>query len=135
LNPDGKGSVPVIAMTAFVTQAAHARLVNRGFRACLEKPFTAERLLAEVLAALGALKIAPFSALRLLRLGRTEDVRGLFSRLGENVRSLSYELCLRQSGLFEFAFRRFNEKESGHDRRRNLVVERFGNPIPFLLLA
>jgi CheY-like chemotaxis protein len=54
LNPDGKGSVPVIAMTAFVTRAAHARLVNRGFRACLEKPFTAERLLAEVLAALDA---------------------------------------------------------------------------------
>jgi CheY-like chemotaxis protein len=54
LNPDGKGSVPVIAMTAFVTRAAHARLVNRGFRACLEKPFTAERLMAEVLAALDA---------------------------------------------------------------------------------
>jgi len=54
LKPDRKGSVPVIAMTAFATRAAHARLVDRGFRACLEKPFTAERLLAEVLAALGA---------------------------------------------------------------------------------
>ena len=54
LNPNGKGSVPVIAMTAFITRAAQARLVDRGFRACLEKPFTAERFLAEVLAALGA---------------------------------------------------------------------------------
>jgi CheY-like chemotaxis protein len=54
LNPDSKGRVPVIAMTAFATRAAQARLVNRGFRACLEKPFTAERLLAEVLAAIGA---------------------------------------------------------------------------------
>ena len=54
LKPDGRGSVPVIAMTAFVTGAAHMRLVHRGFRACLEKPFTAERLLAEVLAALDA---------------------------------------------------------------------------------
>ena len=54
LNPDAKATLPIIAMTAFVTRAAHARLVHGGFRACLEKPFTAERLLAEVLAALDA---------------------------------------------------------------------------------
>jgi CheY-like chemotaxis protein len=54
LNPDSKGRIPVIAMTAFASRAAQARLVNRGFRACLEKPFTAERLLAEVLSAIGA---------------------------------------------------------------------------------
>lgn len=54
LNPDHKRSVPVIAMTALATRAAQARIVNWGFRACLEKPFTAERLLAEVLAVLAA---------------------------------------------------------------------------------
>jgi CheY-like chemotaxis protein len=54
LNADGKDCVPIIAMTAFITRAARARLFHSGFRACLEKPFTAERLLAEVLAALGA---------------------------------------------------------------------------------
>jgi CheY-like chemotaxis protein len=52
LDPDGKGSVPIIAMTAFATRAALARLVHKGFQACLEKPFTAEKLLATILEAL-----------------------------------------------------------------------------------
>ena len=33
--------------------------------------------------------------------------------------------------MFQFNLCRFNEKESGDDRRRNFVGERFGNPIPF----
>jgi|ERR1700678_1117023 CheY-like chemotaxis protein len=52
LKPDRKGTVPIIAMTAVATRAAQVRLAHMGFRACLEKPFTAEELLEAILAAL-----------------------------------------------------------------------------------
>jgi CheY-like chemotaxis protein len=43
-GPDAGGSVPVIAMTAFVTHADRARVLNAGFQACLPKPFTPDKL-------------------------------------------------------------------------------------------
>jgi CheY-like chemotaxis protein len=38
------GSVPVIAMTAFVTYADRARILIAGSQACLPKPFTPDKL-------------------------------------------------------------------------------------------
>ena len=46
LEPDEGGSVPVIAITALVTQAD--RIKDAGFQACLFKPFTPNELLAEI---------------------------------------------------------------------------------------
>jgi CheY-like chemotaxis protein len=43
LGSDAGGSVPVIAMTALVRQEERARVLDAGFRACLPKPFTADR--------------------------------------------------------------------------------------------
>jgi CheY-like chemotaxis protein len=54
LKPDVRGSVPIIAMTAFATRTEHARLMDRGFQACMQKPFTVEKLLAAMLAVLDA---------------------------------------------------------------------------------
>jgi CheY-like chemotaxis protein len=43
-GPDAGGNVPVIAMTAFVTYADRARILNADFQACLQKPFTPDKL-------------------------------------------------------------------------------------------
>jgi CheY-like chemotaxis protein len=46
----GSGSnVPVIAMTALVTDADRARMLNAGFQACLPKPFTPDKLVETIL--------------------------------------------------------------------------------------
>jgi two-component system CheB/CheR fusion protein len=46
----GSGSnVPVIAMTALVTHADRARMLNAGFQACLPKPFTPDKLVETIL--------------------------------------------------------------------------------------
>jgi CheY-like chemotaxis protein len=49
---DTGGSIPVIAMTAFVTYADRARLLNAGFQECLPKPFTPDKLLEAILTVL-----------------------------------------------------------------------------------
>jgi CheY-like chemotaxis protein len=54
LKPDVRGSVPIIAMTAFGTTIENARLVNMGFQDWLQKPFTIEKFLTTILAALDA---------------------------------------------------------------------------------
>jgi two-component system chemotaxis response regulator CheY len=54
LKPDVRGSVPIIAMTAFGTTIENARLANMGFQAWMQKPFTVEKLLATVQALLDA---------------------------------------------------------------------------------
>lgn len=46
------GDVPVIAMTALVTQMDRARILNAGFNAFLPKPFTPETLVNIILAVL-----------------------------------------------------------------------------------
>ena len=43
------GKVPVIAMTALVTHADRARMLNAGFQACLPKPFTPDKLVETIL--------------------------------------------------------------------------------------
>jgi CheY-like chemotaxis protein len=52
LEPDARGRVPVIAMTALVTQIDRARILNAGFKAFLPKPFTPETLVRTILRAL-----------------------------------------------------------------------------------
>jgi CheY-like chemotaxis protein len=44
LGPEAGGNTPVIAMTAFDTRVERARVLNLGFQACLQKPFTVENL-------------------------------------------------------------------------------------------
>jgi CheY-like chemotaxis protein len=51
-GPDTVGSTPVIAMTAFVTYADRARILNAGFQECLPKPFTPDKLLEAILTVL-----------------------------------------------------------------------------------
>ena len=51
-GPDAGGNVPVIAMTAFVTYADRARILNAGFQACLPKPFTPDKLAEAILTVL-----------------------------------------------------------------------------------
>jgi CheY-like chemotaxis protein len=51
-GPDNGGSIPVIAMTAFVTYADRARILNAGFQECLPKPFTPDKLLEAILTVL-----------------------------------------------------------------------------------
>jgi two-component system CheB/CheR fusion protein len=46
------GSVPVIAMTALVGQEERAHILDGGFRACLPKPFSPDRLLSTILTVL-----------------------------------------------------------------------------------
>lgn len=52
LGSEAGGSVPVIAMTAFVTNADRARILNAGFQACLPKPFTPDKLVETILTVL-----------------------------------------------------------------------------------
>jgi CheY-like chemotaxis protein len=52
LDPDGEGSVPVIAMTALVGRADRTRLLSAGFQACLPKPFSPGKLLETILTVL-----------------------------------------------------------------------------------
>jgi CheY-like chemotaxis protein len=52
LGPNAGGNVPVIAMTALVTYADRARILNAGFQACLPKPFTPDKLLEAILTVL-----------------------------------------------------------------------------------
>jgi CheY-like chemotaxis protein len=49
LGSEAGGSLPVIAMTAFVTNADRARIINAGFQACLPKPFTPDKLVETIL--------------------------------------------------------------------------------------
>ena len=51
-GPDTAGSIPVIAMTAFVTYADRARILNAGFQECLPKPFTPDKLVEAILTVL-----------------------------------------------------------------------------------
>ena len=51
-GPDAGGTVPVIAMTAFVTYADRARILNAGFQAYLPKPFTPDKLSEAILTVL-----------------------------------------------------------------------------------
>jgi CheY-like chemotaxis protein len=48
LGSDAGGSVPVVAMTAFGTHADRERLLQSGFKRCLLKPFTPEKLLETI---------------------------------------------------------------------------------------
>ena len=52
LGPDARGSVPVIAMSAFLTRADCARILNADFLACLPKPFTPDKLVETILTVL-----------------------------------------------------------------------------------
>jgi CheY-like chemotaxis protein len=54
LGPELGGSVPVIAMTAFLTHADRARLLNAGFQGFLAKPFTPDKLVDVILSVLDA---------------------------------------------------------------------------------
>ena len=54
LKREVRGSVPIIAMTAFGTTIENARLANMGFQAWLQKPFTIEKFLGTILAVLDA---------------------------------------------------------------------------------
>jgi CheY-like chemotaxis protein len=49
LGPESGGSVPVIAMTALVSPLDRARILNAGFRACLPKPFSPDKLVEAIL--------------------------------------------------------------------------------------
>jgi CheY-like chemotaxis protein len=51
LGPD-EGNVAVIAMTALLAQADRARVLNGGFQAFLQKPFTPGKLLQTILTVL-----------------------------------------------------------------------------------
>jgi CheY-like chemotaxis protein len=51
-GPGAGGNVPIIAMTAFVTYADRARILNAGFQACLPKPFTPDKLAEAILTVL-----------------------------------------------------------------------------------
>jgi CheY-like chemotaxis protein len=51
LGPD-EGNVAVIAMTALLAQADRARVLNAGFQAFLQKPFTPGKLLQTILTVL-----------------------------------------------------------------------------------
>jgi len=52
LGPEAGGDVPVIAMTALVTHADRARILNAGFQACLPKPFGPDKLVETILSVL-----------------------------------------------------------------------------------
>jgi CheY-like chemotaxis protein len=52
LGPDAGGGVPVIAMTALVTPADRARILNAGFQAYLLKPFSPDKLMQTILTVL-----------------------------------------------------------------------------------
>ena len=50
LGADAGGGVAVIAMSALLTDADRARILNAGFQACLPKPFTPDKLLETIVA-------------------------------------------------------------------------------------
>jgi CheY-like chemotaxis protein len=52
LAPDAVGSVPVIAMTALVSQLESARFLHAGFQAFLPKPFSPDKLVEVIQAVL-----------------------------------------------------------------------------------
>ena len=52
LGPDAGGNVPVIAMSALVTDADRARILNAGFQACSPKPFGPAKLMETILTVL-----------------------------------------------------------------------------------
>jgi len=52
LRPDDEGNTPVIALTALDTRAERTRILNLGFQACLQKPFTVENLVETMLSLL-----------------------------------------------------------------------------------
>jgi CheY-like chemotaxis protein len=52
LGPDAGGSVPIIAMTAFGTHADRERVLHGGFKGCLLKPFTPDKLVETILSVL-----------------------------------------------------------------------------------
>jgi CheY-like chemotaxis protein len=54
LGTDAGGDVPVIAMTAMVTDPDSPWITNAGFQACLPKPFTAEKLMNLIVKVLNA---------------------------------------------------------------------------------
>ena len=49
LPPEAGGNTPVIAMTALDSRLERTRILNLGFRACLQKPFTVETLVETIL--------------------------------------------------------------------------------------
>ena len=52
LGPDAGGSVPIVAMTAFGSHADRERLLRGGFKGCLLKPFTPDKLVETILSVL-----------------------------------------------------------------------------------
>jgi CheY-like chemotaxis protein len=54
LKSNVRGSIPVIAMTAFATVLERARGMSAGFQGWMQKPFTSETLVATIRAALDA---------------------------------------------------------------------------------
>jgi len=48
LRPEAGGTTPMIAMTALDTGLERARLLNLGFQACVQKPFTVETLVETI---------------------------------------------------------------------------------------
>jgi CheY-like chemotaxis protein len=52
LGSNAGGSVPIIAMTALLGHEERTRILDAGFRACLPKPFTPDRLLSTILTVL-----------------------------------------------------------------------------------
>jgi CheY-like chemotaxis protein len=54
LGSDAGGSVPIVAMTAFGTHADRKRLLQSGFKGCLLKPFTPDKLVETILSVLNA---------------------------------------------------------------------------------
>jgi len=54
LESSVRGSIPVIAMTAFATVLEKARGMSAGFQGWMQKPFTSEELVATILAVLDA---------------------------------------------------------------------------------
>jgi CheY-like chemotaxis protein len=52
LPPEAGGNTPVIAMTALDSRLERTRILNLGFRACLQKPFAVETLVETMLSLL-----------------------------------------------------------------------------------
>jgi CheY-like chemotaxis protein len=52
LGAEGAAGVPVVAMSAFFTHADRAHILDAGFKACLPKPFTPDKLLETILTVL-----------------------------------------------------------------------------------
>lgn len=52
LGPDAGGNVPVVALTALDVRFERTRMLNIGFQACLQKPFTVEKLIETMLSLL-----------------------------------------------------------------------------------